>query len=459
MPRHRLLPGILLLSFGLLVLVPRWLTAQTPPEPRVFAALARWPRKNSHGVTDRQTVRGPSEVTDQTLEGQLFYVPAFGVAGRHALYRLHNATTDDSMDSLSQTEGGYGNATLLGYLFDTQVAGTAEVRRWRNKSTGDGATAFDAENLAPAGYAKDQLLGYAYPRFGNECEETATVRGSQVTLSVNAVAGGVVSGLLWNGKQFINKYDFGRNIQTAINLSGQPERYNPTEAGDVYGCPGVAAAAWAHGSPLLSSSVRNRTLQTQAAPLFWHPQDFGGDGDRPAIWPGRIAKQVDLDFGGSPNVIRWVTTVTFPNSESYVDMEIITAYLNSEFTQFYAYDARTSAAPFAMSPPSGGCIDPSFDPPHLEPVAGGVVIATGDRNYALGIYRRGTTSNPVLFGLCKFLGNGGIGEYGYQTTKWNALYRPAGGLAAGSYSLTSYLLVGTLDKVVSEARRLYQSGV
>jgi hypothetical protein len=313
-------------------------------------------------------------------------------------------------------------------------------------------TSFSGEAAASSGYGSGSLLGHGFPRYGADCERTLIVQGRELKLVANLAAGGVISELWWNGKQFINGHDYGRQIQTAFNLTNRGEENNPTEAGDMYGCPGGAAPGWAHGSPLLAASVRGKTLETACHPLQWKPANFGGGRGNPVMWRGTISKRVDLEVRGIPNVLQWTTTVEFPSDEPYVDLEIVTAYLNSEFTNFFAYDAAAdTVAELTSLVPNGACTDPTEDA-RLRPRAGGVILSTADGAYALGIYR----SEPDnLFGLCKFLGFGGTGKYGFSTTKWNALWRRQN-LKAGRYSFTSYLIVGTLPQVLEDARRLYR---
>lgn len=453
------------LGLGLFLVTAAGGYASGPNDNLVLAILGRWQRINGFGKADPVTVSDPRETMAGSMEGQMFYVPALAASDSQRLYRLYNRATDDHRDSLLPGEGDFRAEGTLGFPFKTQLPGTQAMRRddagnarleIAPTTPGNpqipGSVRFDERAEVPTGPA----LGYGFPRFANNGVTRLTVEGRAVKLSANLVAGGAISELTWNGKQFINNFDFGRQIQTAVNLSREAEAINPTEAGDLYGFPGATGVAWAHGSPLVSSSVSGTTLSTKCHPLQWKPQNWGGGLGNPVMWRGTFSKRVELDYGGSPHVIRWTTTVDFPSAEPWVNMEVVTAYLNAEFTRFYAFENLTGqVTEMTDRVPNGSCIDPQQDA-RLRPRAGGVIIATGDGAYALGVYRR---PNNTSFGLCKFLGYGGSGQYGYSTTKWNLLWRPPNGVRAGQSSMTCYLLVGTLDKVVSEARRLYQQGL
>jgi hypothetical protein len=440
--------------------------ASGPRDNLVLTILGRWKRSNGFGKTDPVTVSDPYEAMGGTMEGQMFYVPALPAADNQRLYRLYNRASDDHRDSLLPGEGDFRAEGTLGFPFKTQLPGTQAMRRDdAGNARLEVAPTMPNTPLLPGSGRLDEVadgaptgppLGYGFPRFANNGVTRLSVEGREVKLTANLVAGGAISELTWKGKQFINNFDFGRQIQTAINLSREAEAINPTEAGDLYGFPGTTGVAWAHGSPQLSSSVSGTTLKTQCHPLQWKPQNWGGGLGNPVMWQGTFGKRVDLDFGGSPHVIRWITTVNFPSAEPFVNMEVVTAYLNSEFTRFYALNAVTGAlAEMTDLVPNGSCTDPQQDT-RLRPPAGGVILATDDGAYALGVYHKGENTS---FGLCKFLGYGGSGQYGFSTTKWNLLWRPPKGVQPGPCSITSYLLVGTLNQVVAEAKGLYQRGL
>ena len=52
-----------------------------------------------------------------------------------------------------------------------------------------------------------------------------------VTVKSNPAAGGTVWSWVWDGIEFINNWDFGREMQSAL-FPGDAEGSNPTEAGD-----------------------------------------------------------------------------------------------------------------------------------------------------------------------------------------------------------------------------------
>jgi hypothetical protein len=391
----------------------------------------------------------------------MFYLPKASEAGTSALYRLYKASGLDHMDSLTFSEMGYSTEFTIGYPYNNQVTGTNELRRWYKPAINNHVTAFYGENVAAYGYNQESVQGYGYKRYGNSGEKLVTVTGNEVVLKANLVAGGAISELSWNGKQFVNDWDYGRQIQTAVSFvdpnSGQSsEEDNPTEAGDIYGWPrDVWDAGWSHGSPLLSYSINGKTISTTTSPLQWKPEKLAGGGpDNPVRWKGTMSKVVTLDYG-SNNAIKYGTQIYFPMAQPHVRAEVVTAYLNAEFTKFYLYNAATNSLTdiTASCPLAGYAKIPG-------PRNGGIIIATPDGLYALGGYHR-DPGYDAWFQCANFTNQGGQGKYGKSTSKWSIYGAyPSYSVAAGTTeSYTNYLTVGTLSTAISEMKRLYQAGL
>src|SRR5205823_5835380 len=58
---------------------------------------------------------------------------------------------------------------------------------------------------------------------------------SEIVLTTTARVAGAVHSLTWNGKEFLDSFDHGRQMQSAASFDGGgrfvPETFNPTEAG------------------------------------------------------------------------------------------------------------------------------------------------------------------------------------------------------------------------------------
>jgi hypothetical protein len=384
------------------------------------------------------------------FKGQMFYVPANSSADNHPLYRIYYSYPDH-MDSLSLEEGAHtcgGSFCTLAYPFNTGLIGTCKIDRWYNPNLHDHATSFcDNSSLysdpLPSGYSKEVPLGYGYPRYGKQRTvlETMSNQKNTLTLGINLAAGGVVSELVWNGMQFIDTYDYGREVQTALFFD-ELGCNNPTEGGDKYSTPEYDDGTL-HGSPLISYSINCTTLETSVYPLQWDPGQWGGGPHYPVRWTGMIRKTVTLDFNGWSDVIQWVTNVYSPSNYGFLKAEIPAVYLNSEFTQFYTYDATTAT----RANVNAHC-QPCY---YMEPAsfpAGGVIIATDDNQYALGAYRNNPGNN--CFSLCNLISSSSTAKLSV-----NEIQRQ-NGLSAGVHYWVTYLIVGTLDTVTNRMHQLYE---
>ena len=127
--------------------------------------------------------------------------------------------------------------------------------------------------LAPSeslpGYNPQPLAAYGYPRFGNVSEVQLSLSPGGVTVQSNEVAGGATWRWFWNGVQFLNHADYGREIQAAFYYGTTPD-LNPNEAGDRltfnFLDPSIK-----HGSPVLQFQNQGTTQITRAVPLNWDP--------------------------------------------------------------------------------------------------------------------------------------------------------------------------------------------
>jgi hypothetical protein len=319
------------------------------------------------------------------------------------------------------------------------------------------------ENPGPFGYQFETTHGYGFPRYGDQCEVNYSLSAGGVTIRANKAAGGAISELIWNGKQFINNYDYGRQIQIAFNFTNVGEFDNPNEAGSRYGCPGVVDATVAQGSPIHYVTSMGNTLRTKTSPLQWNPENWGGDARWPVMWGGTISKEVTLNYDSSysAHIIRWDSTLEVPASDvtGQGDWELVTAYLTSDFNKLYAFDAVTDTLYDKTNNVTNNvCLDAPNQ--NLRPDSGGVIVATGNGAYALGAFRTAVGSNPNHFALCRYWNSQGGGKYGGDATKWAVMGRYAGfpGVLAGTNTGTAYLVVGTLNDVADTMREMYVDG-
>lgn len=244
---------------------------------------------------------------------------------------------------------------------------------------------------------------------------------------------GAICSLIWRGVQFIDDYDHGRQLQSAVSFNGLGEALNPTEAGASYLTDGFNPSP---SSSLLlseSSNSQNHSLATTNQMAYWNP--VNGQKRSNIIFE----KQVQVGLPGMAHVIKYDTHFTVPAGEYYStgQFEVLTGYMPSYFSKFYTYDVRNNAPTVvALS-----------DGPGEQNLP--IIFATSDGGWAMGIYSPGTPQ-PTYPGA-------GYGRWRHtadNVVKWNNVYR-LNGISPGTYSFTSYVFVGSLDNVIVSMQQLY----
>ena len=78
-------------------------------------------------------------------------------------------------------------------------------------------------------WAPGYIEGGGYGRWTIRSSEK--VDDSYIFLSCSERTGGAVDSLVWKDKEFINNWDHGRQLQSAMTVQNYGECWNPTEAG------------------------------------------------------------------------------------------------------------------------------------------------------------------------------------------------------------------------------------
>lgn len=399
--------------------------------------------------TDRMSTIDPAERDGFPLDGQAWYLAAQPIAGTKPVYRLFNGWVNGFMDHMDSTvagEGGYSTESTLGYAFASASAqpGLALLLRTYNPN-GDHGTRATLEPQA-SGYHDESLGVYGFSRiasnFAATSEDTSSLvaSGGGITAEVSLVAGAAVWRWTYGGYQYLNHFDYGREMQAAMFFP-DPNPLNPTEAGDANSYP--ALPFWRrHGSPVISASVSGASISTRTVPLEWEPYNAGGGPDHPALWHNLVlGKEVVLGYNNRPGVAKYTTVVNAPSAVDAKMIEAPVVFVRSELSSLHTYDAthgqlstRSLAACSAQSASASL---------YYYQDAGGPIAATPDGAHALGIYVRGGT-NPNASIVSTRCG-GTAGETGTDTVALQALH--VGRIPAGESRYDAYVVTGTLTEV------------
>jgi hypothetical protein len=408
---------------------------------------------------DRLLSVGPGEsITGAVSLGQLVYFATDSIptALHRLFYRYPMADHMASVDPDSETQG-FTYEGVQGYLWadSTYLQSLRPFRRYYS-TTGDHDVGFTNPN--PAQYNEEGILGYALPRYGNLNEDLDSLGNVEVAIAINKVAGGSVWQVSWNGKEFINHWDYGRQIQIDVTY-GNDSINNPTEAGDRW-CRPQDLVLWRHGSPLISigSSSDGDSISTLTYPLQWMPETHHGiswDADyissHVVLWTGKFGKTILLNVFGDPTIIRWTSSITFPdtgNGNGNFDLGIPDVFLNAQFNRYYIYNHDSL---LALKLNEGENRDPQYFP-EQTPNPGGAIVATADSAYALGLYQSGlftTTADGFAFTNNTHLGGYGPADYGNSRVSAVLRRNQTTDSLYGTVSWSVYVVIGTLTDCVS----------
>ena len=201
---------------------------------------------------------------------------------------------------------------------------------------------------------------------------------SEIVVTTTERLAGAIHSLTWNGKEFIDSTDHGRQLQSASNLdcpdgSFIPEVFNPTEAGSRADHVGPRSS-----SKLLTLSADGLELRTSSRMAFWLAPGEKSEGhpacnDR-VLSDHLLTKRVRIGHAGNPHVIEYDITFTLPASErhSFAQFEAVTGYMPPDFARFWKYDAASRT------------LLPLDDGPGEQPMP--VVLATANGSHAMGIF-------------------------------------------------------------------------
>ena len=286
-----------------------------------------------------------------------------------------------------------------------------------------------------------------------------------VTVKSNPAAGGTVWSWVWNGIEYINTYDFGREMQSSL-FPRDAKNSNPTEAGDAF-----SRRPDRIGSPVHSLANRGNTQSSRAIPLEFNPQNFGGAPREPVVWKDVLmGKDLTLNFRNLGAVGEYSTYIKVPNSLPQAEIEIPSIYLRGNFNVYWTYDAaKKELKPVSDQVPDGCATKPPKGYGFKTFSYGGVIISDGtdpSRSHAMGIYgvnrsQGGSVNYFTLWNITKAAEchqTPGNGPGDFSTSKLAAVFGPDN-VSAGENTYRTWVMSGSINDVTSYMRSLYAAGV
>ena len=274
----------------------------------------------------------------------------------------------------------------------------------------------------------------------------ATIRAkagsSEIVITTTSRVAGAIHSLVWNGREFINSFDHGRQLQSASNLDyGSPildETFNPTEAGSARDGTGEHST-----SRLLFMRREPAALETVTQMAFWlAPGEKSGPNfakNTNLLSDHLLTKRVKIGYKHLPNVIAYDVTFSLPIGERHTQatFEALTAYLPPDFARFQQFNPET------------GDLEPLSDGPGESPQP--VIISLPEGTHALAIYappQASTNTSGPSYGRWRFRAE--------KVVKWNCVFRvkDQAGLKPGEYPFRMFVIVGDLTVVRDNLRAL-----
>jgi hypothetical protein len=242
--------------------------------------------------------------------------------------------------------------------------------------------------------------------------------GSPIIITADSTHGGAISSLTWDGAQFINAQDNGREMQTALQYDLQGEDNNPTEGGSQFDKqPGFSS------SHILSESGSGSVLTGSVQAALWHP--INGNTLSDTVFN----KTVQIGWDGIPNLIHDHIGIVPGSNHSFAAIEVLTAYLPPQFSNMLDLDSETET----YSALAGNLVQ---NPTLTNDKGHDAIVASINSQYALGMWavsgvQLGATYLPSATKI-----DGG----------WSAVNNPQAG---HSYEYDVFVAVGTTADVAA----------
>ncbi len=261
--------------------------------------------------------------------------------------------------------------------------------------------------------------------------EPLTISANGITISTCDHDAGAICSVTWRGKQFIDDYDHGRQLQSAVSFDHRGEALNPTEAGSSVFTDGLNPSP--SSSVLDFGAVIQNQITTIAHMAYWYKVDGQ------ALSKNWVMKTVKIGLPGLPNVIPIRTTFGRPFKEKHAfgQYEVLTGYMPAEFSTFWTLDVK-----------GGGWVpQPLSDGPGEQSKP--VILCTPDSQFCMGIYSPHAPQPQYA--------EAGYGRWRFtydKVVKWNTVIRLEN--PPTLLQFYSYVLVGTLDQVTTQMRELHR---
>lgn len=275
----------------------------------------------------------------------------------------------------------------------------------------------------------------AVAQFGGNSVIRAPAGKSEIVIITTTRLAGAIHSLTWDGREFINSTDHGRQLQSACSfdnsLTANAETFNPTEAGSRLDHIGTNST-----SRLLELRAEGNQLRTRTQMAFWLAPGERSEGqlarNTNTLSDYVLTKNLSIGHERWPQALEYRVTFTVPTNANHTSaqFEALTGYMPPEFDTFWQFNPKSAK------------LEPLSDGP--GEINNPVVLATADGRHAMGIFApaqpQPNTTGPS-YGRWRFKE--------HKVVKWNCVFRvrDAKGIRAGDFSYRMRVAVGTRAEV------------
>lgn len=281
--------------------------------------------------------------------------------------------------------------------------------------------------------------------------ETWRVTNSVLAVAISARDAGAVSSLVYKGKELVNDFDHGRQLQVAWSYNDADEAYNPTEAGSDRDGKGAQST-----SQLISVRVESNTLRTVSHPAYWRHTSLAEQyrKNTALITKDTLSKQITLGYNGDPHVLVFDTQITLspeltgPRMTS-LRIEAPTLYASRDLNCHYLFhssDSTLTRVPVRSQTKNqmNTVINQVICRDHVP------IMSTPDEQYAVAFY------SPEQVNFWSYTTwDVPSDDPVFACSKMAAFFKHPTE-AGQAYAYRTWVIVGNLATVKSSIRRLYE---
>lgn len=277
-------------------------------------------------------------------------------------------------------------------------------------------------------------VGARTPVVSGDAELAGMVGGKPLVIRTTSRLAGAIDSVKWDGVEFIDSHDHGRQLQSAINADVDgvfhAECYNPTEAGSVVDALGPKSTSRLEQLTLTKDGL----LATRTRMAYWLAPGMRSGGhlaqNTELLSNHVLTKQVRIGRPGMEHVLDYRVTFTVPadRPHRFLQFEALTGYMPATFSEALSFDAKAGTL-VPRTRRNGELRDP-------------VVLSTPSGSQAMGVFTpdRAPPGQPAV----------GYGSFEFpaaKVVKWNCVFRlrQPDPIPPGDHAFRLFVVLGTRE--------------